>query len=73
MTPTAVALAQVMDLVELAAQSSAAAQRISALIAQRHARGEEITDEDWMALVNDRQMAQTMLVASIAKRRAAEG
>lgn len=73
MSSTALALAKAIELITLATEAAAAANRISALIAQRQATGSQLTDADWAALLQDRQIAQLALMASIAKRQAAEG
>lgn len=73
MTHTALALAKVIELVTLATEATAAAQRISALIAQRQASGSQLSEEDWIALMNDRQIAQAALLASIVKRQTQGG
>lgn len=73
MTPAALALAKTLELITLAIEASAAANRISALIAARQAAGKEITEDDFAALMADRQIAQAALAASIIKRQDAGG
>lgn len=66
----AIAIAQAIQLITLATEAAAAASRISALIAQRQAAGTELSEQDWAELINDRAVAQAMLLASISKRQA---
>ena len=70
---TAVVISQLIQLVTLANEATAAAARISALIAKHQATGTDISAEDWNALLADRQIAQAVLLASIKKREASEG
>ena len=62
------ALAKAIELMTLAAEAAAAAQRISALIQQRQSAGSDLTNDDWATLLEDRDLARTLLAASIARR-----
>lgn len=67
----ALAIAQAIQLITLATEAAVAASRISALVSKHQAAGTELTEEDWRELLADRAMAQSMLIASIAKRQVA--
>jgi hypothetical protein len=63
----ALALAKLIDLALLATQAIDAMTKITALIDARRAEGRTITEDDWAALMLDRQLAMTLLSAAIAK------
>ena len=63
-----IAIAQLIQLVNLAVEAASAAQKVGALLEERHAAGREITPEDWQALLTDRVTAQAMLLAAIRQR-----
>jgi len=69
---TLTALRTAVELATLAAEMAAAAQKVSALVLERQEAGQPLSTEDWAGLIADRQVAQAMLAASIA-RRATEG
>jgi hypothetical protein len=71
-TPAVAVIGQLLELVMLAEAATTAAVRVSNLIAERQRAGTDITDADWAELLADRATAQVLLLASIAKRRAAE-
>lgn len=73
MSPTVLAISKAIELITVATELSAAASRVSALIAKAQAAGRDITDEEWNSLLADRAMAQAMLMASIRKREVTEG
>jgi len=70
---TAAAIKIATDLITLAIEVSAAANRVSSLIAARQAAGAQLSADDWAGLLADRQVAQAMLLASIRKRDVSEG
>lgn len=65
---TAQAIALAIDLITLATEAAAAAQRVSLLLQKRQAEGTEVTDEDWATLLSERAAALALLHVSIGRR-----
>jgi myo-inositol catabolism protein IolC len=73
MTPLVIAFTHAVQLATLAAEAAVAAGRISKVLQDRAAAGQEFTEADLADLLTDRATAQAMLIASIARRQVSGG